>query len=98
MEVLDRQTAENQLKQSKEIIEKKIGKKVISFAFPDGSYKKATVELAKEAGYKNIVAVEYRYNENNNNPNLLARFTVSNSSTYECNAIRLAKQFGSYGF
>jgi len=98
MEFLDKEAAQQQLKKSKEIIEEKIGKKIITFAFPDGSYLPETISLAKEIGYTNIAAVEYRHNENNSDPNLLARYTISNSTTYESNALRLAKQFDTYGF
>lgn len=98
MEFLSDQVARQELVNSKEIIESKIGKKIITFAFPDGSYLPKTVEFAKEVGYINISAVEYRHHENNSDPNLLARYTISNSTTYESNALRLAKQFDIYGF
>lgn len=98
MEYLDMATARAELKQSLEILEHRTGKKVISFAFPDGSYLPETVTLAKELGYKNMAAVEYRYNERNADPNLLSRFTISNSTTWQSNALRLSKQFDLFGF
>lgn len=98
MEFLSTDSATKELKLSKEIIEEKTGKQIISFAFPDGSYLPSTVELAKTLGYKNVAAVEYRHSENNSDPNLLSRFTISNSTTLESNALRLAKDFDIYGF
>lgn len=98
LEYLNQKVAENELITSKTIIESITGKKVTSLAYPDGSYTKETIELSKKAGYLNQVAVEYRYNENNNNKDVLSRFTISNSTTYESNALRLSKQFNKYGF
>lgn len=98
MEFLNDDVAKNELAQSKEIIEKIIDKKVISFAYPDGSYTKEINKAAKELGYLNLVAVEYKFSENNSDPNVLSRFTISNSTTFESNALRLAKTFDKYGF
>lgn len=98
MEFLPKEVATFELKKSKELIENKIGKKVISFAFPDGSYTPETLELAKDIGYKNLVAVDYRHNENNQDANLLSRYTISNSTTYESNVLRFAKDFDKFGF
>ncbi len=98
LEYLNRPAAESELITSKTIIETITGKPVTSLAYPDGSYTKETVEISKKAGYLNQVAVEYRYNENNNSKDVLSRFTISNSTTFESNALRLAKQFNKYGF
>ena len=98
LEYLNNDKAEEELKKSKEIIESKTGKKVISIAFPDGSYTSETVKISKCLGYCNIVAVDYKYDENNLNENLLSRFTISNSTTFESNIIRLSKEFDRYGF
>jgi peptidoglycan/xylan/chitin deacetylase (PgdA/CDA1 family) len=98
LEYLDKEVAEYELKKSKEIIESKTGKKVISVAFPDGSYINETVKISICLGYTNLVAVDYKYNENNLNENLLSRFTISNSTTFESNILRLSKEFDKYGF
>lgn len=83
---------------SKKLIEDILQKPVISLAFPDGSYNKETITLCKQAGYENVVAVSYKLNENNTNPYILSRFTISNSTTFESNMIRLALQFDKFGF
>ncbi len=98
LEYLNYNEAEEELKKSKFIIEDKTGKKVISIAFPDGSYSYETLKVSKNEGYENMVVVDYKFNENNQNKNMLSRFTISNSTTPESNAIRLAKQFDKYGF
>lgn len=97
LEFLNKAEALKELKNSKELLEKKLGREVHSLAFPDGSYTAETIKLALEVGYKNQVAVEYKYNENNSHPNLLSRFTISNSTTAHSNIIRLAKDFDRYG-
>ncbi len=83
---------------SKHIIEKIIKKPVLSLAFPDGSYNETTIVNSKKAGYENIVAVTYKLNENNKDPYILSRFTVSNSTTSESNLLRLAVDFDKFGF
>lgn len=98
LEYLNSDEAENELRTSKSIIEDKAGKKVISIAFPDGSYGIETLKISKQEGYENMVAVDYKFNENNQNNDLLSRFTISNSTTPESNLIRLAKQFDKYSF
>ncbi len=98
LEYLSVSEAEVELQKSKEVIENIIGKKIISIAFPDGSYTNETIGLSKESGYVNLVVVDYKFKENNTNKNLLSRFTISNSTTLKSNAIRLAKEFNSYGF
>jgi peptidoglycan/xylan/chitin deacetylase (PgdA/CDA1 family) len=98
MEFLDEAATKFELKASKEIIEAKTGKEVITFAFPDGSYLPETIKMARDTGYKNIAVVKYKYNENKSDPVYLSRFTVSNSTTWQSNVLRLAKEFDEYGF
>jgi peptidoglycan/xylan/chitin deacetylase (PgdA/CDA1 family) len=98
LEYLTKEECETELKESKRIIEEQTGREVISIAFPDGSYKEETVELVEKCGYKNMTAVDYKLNENNKKENILSRFTISNSTTFESNALRLAIQFKKYGF
>lgn len=87
-----------ELSVSKKIIEDIIKKPVISLAFPDGSYNAETIANSKKAGYENVVAVGYKFNEANKDPYILSRFTVSNSTTAESNLIRLALDFDKFGF
>lgn len=97
LEYLNGQECFTELNESKKIIESFTGREVISLAFPDGSYSKNTLDIASKAGYKNMVAVEYKFNENNEVKGLLSRYTISNSTTVESNMLRLAKDFDKYG-
>jgi peptidoglycan/xylan/chitin deacetylase (PgdA/CDA1 family) len=98
LEYLPHNIVINEFTESKRIIENIINREVVSMAYPDGSYTRSTNELALQCGYKNLAVVEYKLNENNSDPNVLSRFTVSNSTTFESNALRLARQFDKYGF
>lgn len=98
LEYLSSETLKNELHLSRKIIQDIMGREVVSLAFPDGSYNHETLSAAKECGYTNLVAVNYKFNENNQHPNLLSRFTISNSTTYESNALRLSKEFDVFGF
>lgn len=98
LEYLTKSECETELMESKKIIKEFTGKDPNSLAFPDGSYNKETIDVAMKAGYKNLVAVSYKFNEANKNPNLLSRFTISNSTTFESNALRLATGFKEFGF
>ena len=98
LEYLTEAECEYELAESKKIITEFTGKNTGSLAFPDGSYNKKTLEIAFKLGYKNIVAVDYKFNENHNQHGLLSRFTISNSTTTESNILRLAGQFNKYGF
>ncbi|MCE3260237.1 MAG: hypothetical protein K0S12_1878 [Bacteroidetes bacterium] len=98
LEYLDSETLKVELTKSKELIEKITGRIVNSIAFPDGSYKSEVLTEAAALGYENMVAVDYKFGEENKNPNLLSRFTISNSTTFESNVIRMARDFDKYGF
>lgn len=98
LEYLDKNSAVKEMEESKIILEKFTEKKTLSLAFPDGSYTQETIDLAKELGYINLVAVEYKLNEQNKNASILSRFTISNSTTFQSNILRLAKDFDKYGF
>lgn len=98
LEYLTSSECEAELLESKKIIKEFTGKDPISLAFPDGSYSKETLEVASRTGYKNLVAVSYKFNEANKDPNLLSRFTISNSTTWQSNALRLASEFKKFAF
>ncbi len=98
LEYLTKNECERELTESKRIIKEFTGKDPVSLAFPDGSYRKETLEVASKAGYKNLVAVTYKFSEANTDPNLLSRFTISNSTTWQSNALRLAAEFKKFAF
>lgn len=98
LEYLNTKETENELGISKQILGQILDKPIKSHAFPDGSYNPDTIKIAEKLGYENLVAVDYKFQENNKLPNLLSRFTISNSTNHESNALRLAMQFAKYGF
>jgi len=53
---LDSVSKRNQIFIAKQIIEQKIGKQVVSFAYPYGAFDSETIELAREAGYTSSVS------------------------------------------
>jgi peptidoglycan/xylan/chitin deacetylase (PgdA/CDA1 family) len=98
MEYVEEHEAAKELSLSKKTLEKLVGKPVTSVAFPDGSYSQETLRICLDHGYTDLAAVKYKYGEANSHPNLLSRFTVSNSTTFESNVIRLAREFEKFGF
>jgi peptidoglycan/xylan/chitin deacetylase (PgdA/CDA1 family) len=98
LEHLTEATCSDEVNRSKTIIEESIGKPIISLAFPDGSYNTTTIANCKKAGYENVTAVSYKLNENNKDPYILSRFTISNSTTCESNILRLVMQYDQFGF
>lgn len=61
---------------SKQIIEQKLGKRVVSFAYPFGHYNKHTEELVKQTGFKFSFSVKSGSNQIVNGPYLLKRASV----------------------
>jgi peptidoglycan/xylan/chitin deacetylase (PgdA/CDA1 family) len=62
---------------SKQYLENIIGKQVNSFAFPYGSYTSQVVEMAKKAGYKQLLAMDFHSATDCNDPTMRERFTVN---------------------
>lgn len=81
---------------SKALLEACIEKPVQTFAFPDGSYQPQSIDLALKCGYTTICAVTYKTPSDYHHPNLVRRFTISNSTTFESNILRLAKDFDAF--
>jgi peptidoglycan/xylan/chitin deacetylase (PgdA/CDA1 family) len=62
---------------SKQYLETVIRKKIRSFAFPYGSYTPEVTGAAKGAGYKQLLAVDFKFAEDNNDVAMRERFTVN---------------------
>jgi len=62
---------------SKQYLENLIQKPVSSFAFPYGSYTPEVIESAKEAGYRQLLATDFIFAEDHNDPAMRERFTVN---------------------
>ena len=65
--------AKKEILQSKRKIEGKIGKKIISFAYPNGNYNEELISAVEEAGYKFGVIYEKGNIKNQNNFKLFRR-------------------------
>jgi len=62
---------------SKQYLESVTRKKINSFAFPYGSYSPDVVEAAKGAGYKQLLAMDFKFAGDANDMAMLERFTVN---------------------
>lgn len=62
--------------ESKNFLEKMYKKKIISFAYPHGSYNENTLKLMKETGFKNACTTEERPVTRKTDPYRLPRFMV----------------------
>ncbi len=62
-EALDEQSIISELTQSKDIIKKAVGSRVISFAYPAGHHSKKAAELVQEAGYSYAVTLDRGLND-----------------------------------
>ena len=66
--------AKQEMKISKEYIENCTQKEITSLAFPDGSYTREVIDSAERIGYKYMLATDYRYQEDKNDPRILNRY------------------------
>jgi len=62
---------------SKQYLESIIEKPVTSFAFPYGSYTPEVIEAAKNAGYKQLLATDFQYQQDHDDATMRERFTVN---------------------
>lgn len=90
--------AKQEVTKCKAELENVIQKEVRSIAFPDGSYTEEVKKVCLEAGYKNLLAVDYRCKSDANDKNILPRYCLSSTTTLESNMIAVHRAFGSYGF
>ena len=88
----------SEVKTCKTNLENSIQKEVYSIAFPDGSYTNDVKKICVEAGYRNLLAVDYKTNSDHTDKNILPRAGVSSTTTYEANMVHLNRAFKSSGF
>ncbi len=53
---MDRKTVKKEVEESKEFLEGMLGTPVVSFAYPDGSYDDAAIQVVKQAGFTTAVS------------------------------------------
>lgn len=92
------QAAKEELVKSKMLLEGAIGMKVNAIAYPDGSYTEDVKRVSIEAGFTNLLAVDYRCKSDIDDKGILARYCISSTTTYESNIIAINRAFKTYGF
>lgn len=75
----------NDFKLSKELIEKNIGNKIVSLAYPFGGYNKNIEEIAKQAGYDQIYTTDIGVMKKSDSPYSIKRINIDGL----CSANRL---------
>lgn len=69
--------AADEMIRSKKYLEGITGKSVNSFAFPYGSYTRDIAEAAKDAGYNQLLAMDFHFDEDHADTSMRERFTVN---------------------
>lgn len=77
LRLLSADAAFKEISESKAIIEKRLGKPVTAFNYPDGEYNTAIIEMLKRAGYDSAVTIAAGYKQRANELYLLHRIRVS---------------------
>lgn len=90
--------AKEEVTKCKQLLEGVIQKEVRSIAFPDGSYTDEVKKICVDAGYKNLLAVDYRCASDANDKTILPRYCLSSTTTHESNMIQVNRSFKSFGF
>jgi len=78
-----------EISESKKIIEAKLGRPVVSLAYPFGEYNAATIELLKRAGIESAVTLAAGYRQRADELHTLHRIRVSYDDTLDEFAKRL---------
>lgn len=87
-----------EVSECKRILSDLLQKEIKSIAFPDGSYTDEVKNICLSVGYENLLAVDYRCSSDKNDKNILPRYCLSSTTTYESNIIQVNRHFRSYGF
>jgi peptidoglycan/xylan/chitin deacetylase (PgdA/CDA1 family) len=66
-----------EMRHSKQYIERLAGKEVRAFAFPYGNYSRDIVAEAKKIGYSQFLAMDFHFEEDKNDASMRERFTVN---------------------
>ena len=74
---IDIHDAELEMIRSKKYLEKITGKEIKAMAFPYGAYTPAVVKSAKQAGFSQLLATDFFFDEDYSDPAMRERFTVN---------------------
>lgn len=92
------ETVSKELHDSKMELEKLLDLKIDTIAYPDGSYNEAVKNIAETVGYQMQFAVDFKSPSIDDlDTRIYPRFSISNSTTWQSNIIRLNLQFSKYG-
>lgn len=90
--------AKVELEKSKSVLEAIIKREVDSVAFPDGNYNDEIKALAMAAGYKKLLAVDYQCASDLHDINILNRFGIPSTTTFEVVAAVINNSFRKYAY
>jgi len=77
MDWISLEEATKEIKNSKQFLEQLTSKEVKAFAFPYGNYSRELVQAAKKLGFKQLLAMDFFYPEDNADNTMRERFTVN---------------------
>jgi peptidoglycan/xylan/chitin deacetylase (PgdA/CDA1 family) len=77
LDLLSESDVVNELKYSKEYLERSSGREVVSLSYPNGAYARHMIYLAENLGYKIQLAVNYHYPEDVKDPRMHDRLGIS---------------------
>ncbi len=98
LDTLQTKDLEFELNESKKILQLASAKKINSIAFPDGAYNQDVKRMAEKAGYQNLLAAEYKIQEDKADKGILPRLSISNTTSPESIFIQLHMAFSKLGF
>lgn len=96
--LIDIADATEEITKCKALLEGVISNGVKAIAYPDGSYTPQVKKACLDAGYQNLLAVDYRLPEDGNDKSILPRYCLSSTTTFESNMIAVNRAFATYGF
>lgn len=91
LRALPADAAAREIAESKRILEKRLGKPVVAFAYPFGEYDSAVIEMVKRAGYESAVTLAPGYHQRADELFTLHRIRVSYRDALEDFAKRLPR-------
>lgn len=95
---IDYNDAKFELEKSKSVLEEIIKREVDSIAFPDGNYNEEIKALAMAVGYQKLMAVKYQCASDLNDINILSRFGIPSTTTYEVVVAVINNSFRKYSY
>ena len=96
LDVLSQSTAQDEIVQSKSLLEHHLAQEISSFAYPYGSYTATLERQIREAGYTSACAVKHGLSSEKSDPFALARLMVKSETSVDALASLLTMQNTSF--